>query len=103
MTTRYAIEYAMTAKTATPADLTEALACAILDELVDAPGIIDADLLGDRSLNRVTFTFLVDAADQSAALSIASAAFSAALDAVHEPSAGLVITTDTREAVLSPC
>jgi hypothetical protein len=62
---------------------------AVLDELIDLDGVIDADLTADLGRRRVWYDFLVDAADVTEALTLAVAAFRTALHAAGVATPGM--------------
>ena len=62
---------------------------AVLDELVDLDGVIDADLTADLGQRRVWYDFLVDAVDVTEALTLAAAAFRTALHAAGVATPGM--------------
>lgn len=101
MTSRYAVEIAMVAADPdVPRAEIEVLGFAVLDELLDAPGVLDADLLADFSKASLTFTFSVDAPDNPSALADASEAFHAAVERISKTPPRVFLTAGTREAVL---
>ena len=104
MTTRFTVEISLTALLdETTAESIEQLGFAVLDALVVAPGVIDADLLGNAATRTVTFSFLVEAPNDTTALARAAAAFDAAFEKAvkgDQSPTRLSVSANTREAEL---